>query len=114
MPSLVRKTDGTHLAFRETNPALFHIGGDGCLYSATSIPAECRLLIGKLKAELGERSAQVDALTAQVNEAQAEKSQLAEKVASVNSLLEATQADKAEDIKVTCTSPVQLSKRLAA
>lgn len=73
----------------------------------TSIPAECRLLIKKLEAELGERSAQVDALAAQVNEAQAEKSQLAEKVASVNSLLEASQADK-----VTCTSPVQQSERL--
>lgn len=60
------------------------------------------MLIGKLEAELGERSTQVDALTAQVNEAQAEKSQLVEKVASVNSLL-ASQADKAEDDKVNCS-----------
>lgn len=43
----------------------------------------------------------MDALTAQVNEAQVEKSQLVEKVTSVNSLLEASQADKAEDNKVT-------------
>lgn len=89
------------------NLPLCEIGGDGRLCIVTSIPAECRLLVKKLEAELGERSAQVDALAAQVNEAQAEKSQLAEKVASVNSLLEASQADK-----VTCTSPVGLSERL--
>lgn len=54
----------------------------------------------------------MDALAAQVSEAQAEKSQLVEKVASVNSLLEASQADKAKDNKVMCTFPVQLGKRL--
>lgn len=61
------------------------------------VPAECQLGIGRLEAEIRERSAQVDALTAQLKETKAEKSQLVEQVTSVNSLLEASQTNKGED-----------------
>lgn len=53
--------------------------------------------IGRLEAEIRERSAQVDALTAQLKETKAEKSQLVEQVTSVNSLLEASQTNKGEN-----------------
>lgn len=53
--------------------------------------------IGGLEAEITERSAQVEALTAQLEETQAEKSQLVQQVASINSLLEANQTKKEED-----------------
>lgn len=73
------------------------------------VSAECQLRIGKLEAELGERSAQVDVLSVQLKETQAEKSQLVEKVSSVSSLLEASQANKEEDKnQVTHTFPVKL------
>lgn len=49
--------------------------------------------IGRLEAEIRERSAQVDALTAQLKETKAEKSQLVEQVTSVNSLLEANKGE---------------------
>lgn len=52
--------------------------------------------VGKLEAEIKERSAQVDALTKQLEETQTEKSQLVQQVASINSLLEASQ-NKKED-----------------
>lgn len=84
------------------------ISCDGRVLIVTFVSAECQLRIGKLEAELGERSAQVDALTVQLKETQAEKSQLVEKVSSVSSLLEASQANKEEDKnKVTHTFPVK-------
>ncbi len=55
------------------------------------------MCIGRLEAEVKERSAQVDALNAQLEETQAEKSQLVEQLASINSLLEASQTKKEED-----------------
>lgn len=61
------------------------------------VPAEFQVRIGTLEAELKERSAQVDALTAQLEETQAEKSQLVQQAASINSLLEASQTKKEED-----------------
>uniref|UniRef100_A0A3Q3VX73 Ribosome receptor lysine/proline rich domain-containing protein n=1 Tax=Mola mola TaxID=94237 RepID=A0A3Q3VX73_MOLML len=51
----------------------------------------------RLEAEILERSAQVNALTSQLEESKGEKSQLEEKVASINSLLEASQTSKEED-----------------
>ncbi|XP_074502619.1 ribosome-binding protein 1a isoform X3 [Sebastes fasciatus] len=59
--------------------------------------AEVQVRIGGLEAEITERSAQVEALTAQLEETQAEKSQLVQQVASINSLLEANQTKKEED-----------------
>lgn len=59
--------------------------------------AEFQVCMGKLEAEISERSAQVDALTAQLEETQAEKNQLVQQVASINSLLEASQNKKEED-----------------
>jgi len=53
--------------------------------------------IGSLETEISERSAQVDALTAQLEETQAEKSQLVQQVATINSLLEANQTKQEED-----------------
>lgn len=61
--------------------------------------AECQLCVGRLEAEIRERSAQVGILTTQLEETQADKSQLAEQVASINSLLEASQTSKKEDNK---------------
>lgn len=85
------------------------ISCDGCVLMMAFVSAECQLRIGKLEAELGERSAQVGALTVQLKETQAEKSQLVEKVSSVSSLLEASQANKEEDKnQVTHTFPVKL------
>lgn len=69
--------------------------------------AECQLCVGRLEGELRERSAQVGTLTTQLEETQAEKSQLVEQVASINSLLEASQTSKKEDNKqVGHTFPV--------
>jgi len=53
--------------------------------------------IGRLEADISERSAQVEALTAQLEETQTEKSQLVQQVASINSLLEANQTKVEED-----------------
>lgn len=51
----------------------------------------------RLEAEIAERSARVDTLTSQLEEARAEKSQLEQQVASINSLLEASQSKKEEE-----------------
>lgn len=53
--------------------------------------------MGRLEAEIKERSTQADALTAQLEETQAEKSQLEQQLASINSLLEASQNKKEEE-----------------
>ncbi|XP_039639679.1 ribosome-binding protein 1a isoform X2 [Perca fluviatilis] len=58
--------------------------------------SEFQVRIGRLEAEISERSAQADALTAQLEETQAEKSQLVQQVASINALLEASQTKKEE------------------
>lgn len=50
-----------------------------------------------MEAEIGERSAQVDTLTVQLEETQAEKNQLVQQVATINSLLEASQTKKEEE-----------------
>lgn len=53
--------------------------------------------VGNLEAEIRERSTRVDALTAQLEETQTEKSQLVQQLASINSLLEASQNKKEEE-----------------
>lgn len=58
---------------------------------------ELQLHIGRLETEVRERSAQAEALTSQLQEAKVEKNQLVEQLASINSLLEASQASKEED-----------------
>ncbi|XP_034407896.1 ribosome-binding protein 1a isoform X3 [Cyclopterus lumpus] len=60
----------------------------------SSALSEYQVRIGRLEADISERSAQVDALTAQLEEIQTEKSQLVQQVASINSLLEANQTKK--------------------
>lgn len=62
-----------------------------------SFPAEFQVRVGRLEAEIKERSTQVDALTAQLEETQVEKSQLVQQLASINSLLEASQSKKEEE-----------------
>lgn len=105
--SQVRKQGGR--SYFQFNNMKCGISCDGCVMIMTFVSAECQLRIGKLEAELGERSAQADALTVQLKEMQAEKDQLVEKVSSVSSLLEASQAYKEEDKnQVTHTFPVKL------
>lgn len=58
---------------------------------------ECQVHVGRLETEVRERSAQVEALSSQLQEIKVEKSQLVEQLASINSLLEASQARKEED-----------------
>uniref|UniRef100_G3NLP1 Ribosome binding protein 1a n=1 Tax=Gasterosteus aculeatus aculeatus TaxID=481459 RepID=G3NLP1_GASAC len=65
----------------------------------SSTLSEYQVRIGRLEADNSERSARVDALTAQLQETQTEKSQLEQQVASINSLLEANQTKKEEDDK---------------
>ncbi|MEQ2209545.1 hypothetical protein XENOCAPTIV_000724 [Xenoophorus captivus] len=55
--------------------------------------------IERLEAEVKERSAQVDTLTVQLEETQVEKNQLTQQVASINSLLEASQNKQDDDSK---------------
>ncbi|KAA8583967.1 hypothetical protein FQN60_015175 [Etheostoma spectabile] len=59
--------------------------------------SEFQVRIGRLEDEISERSAQAEALTAQLEETRAEKSQLVQQVASINALLEASQTKKEED-----------------
>lgn len=59
--------------------------------------SESQLHIGRLETEVRERSAQVEALSSQLQEIKVEKAQLVEQLASINSLLEASQANKEED-----------------
>ncbi|KAK5853814.1 hypothetical protein PBY51_014938 [Eleginops maclovinus] len=63
----------------------------------SSASSELQVRIGSLETEISERSAQVDALTAKLEETQAEKSQLVQQVATINSLLEANQTKQEED-----------------
>ncbi|XP_056291623.1 ribosome-binding protein 1a isoform X2 [Pseudoliparis swirei] len=63
----------------------------------SSALSEYQVRIGRLEADISERSAQVEALTAQLEETQTEKSQLVQQVASINSLLEANQTKVEED-----------------
>ncbi|XP_045926866.1 ribosome-binding protein 1a isoform X3 [Micropterus dolomieu] len=63
----------------------------------SSALSEFQVRIGSLEAEISERCTQVDALTAQLEETRAEKSQLVQQVASINLLLEANQTKKEED-----------------
>lgn len=63
------------------------------------ISTEFQVCVKKLEAELKERSAQVDAFTVQLEETKKEKRQLEQQVASINSLLEASQNKKEEDNK---------------
>lgn len=58
---------------------------------------ESQLHIGTLETEVRERSAQVEALSSQLQEINVEKAQLVEQLASINSLLEASQANKEQD-----------------
>lgn len=61
------------------------------------VPAELQLRVSSMESEVRERSAQVDALTVQLEQTQGEKRQLEQQVASINSLLEASQNKKEED-----------------
>lgn len=67
-----------------------------CVFILSFVLAECQRYIGTLEAEVSKHFAQVEALTAQLKDTQAEKSQLVEQVASINSLLEASQPKKEE------------------
>lgn len=58
---------------------------------------ECQVHVGRLETEVRERSAQVEALSSQLQEVKVEKTQLVEQLATINSLLEASQAKKEED-----------------
>lgn len=58
---------------------------------------ECQVHVGRLETEVRERSAQVEALSSQLQEIKVEKTQLVAQLASINSLLEASQAKKEED-----------------
>ncbi|XP_038162821.1 ribosome-binding protein 1a isoform X2 [Cyprinodon tularosa] len=60
---------------------------------------EYQVRIERLEAEVKEWSAQVDTLNAQLQETQVEKNQLTQQVASINSLLEASQSKHDEDGK---------------
>lgn len=62
---------------------------------------ESQLHIGRLETEVRERSAQVETLSSQLQEIKVERGQLVEQLASINSLLEASQANKEEDKKVS-------------
>lgn len=69
-----------------------------CIDSVPLPPSvEFQVCMGKLEAEIKERSAQVETLTTQLEETQAEKSQLVQQVASINTLLEASQNKKEEE-----------------
>lgn len=59
---------------------------------------ESQVHIGRLETEVRERSVQVEALNSQLQEMKVEKTQLAERLTSINSLMEASQANK-EDKK---------------
>lgn len=61
------------------------------------VSTESQLHIGRLETEVRERSAQMEALSSQLQEIKVEKAQLVEQLASINSLLEASQADKEKD-----------------
>lgn len=58
---------------------------------------ESQLHIGRLESEVRERSAQVEAFNSQLQDIKVEKAQLVEQLASLNSLLEASQSKKEED-----------------
>lgn len=75
------------------------------------VPAECQRYIGTLEAEVSKHFAQVEALTAQLKDTQAEKSQLVEQVASINSLLEASQPKKEEHHQENAAELNQLKLR---
>ncbi|XP_008428403.1 ribosome-binding protein 1a isoform X2 [Poecilia reticulata] len=61
--------------------------------------SEYQVRVERLEAEVKERSGQVETLTAQLGETQVEKSQLTQQLASINSLLEASQSKQDEDGK---------------
>ncbi|XP_008281703.1 ribosome-binding protein 1a isoform X2 [Stegastes partitus] len=73
----------------------------------TSTLSDFQVRIGKLEADLTERSVQVEALTGQLEETQAEKSQLVQQVASINSLLEASQNKEEDDNKRVNTAELE-------
>lgn len=56
--------------------------------------------VGRLETEVRERSAQVETLSSQLQEIKVEKTQLVEQLASINSLLEASQAKKEDKNQV--------------
>ncbi|XP_061546196.1 ribosome-binding protein 1a [Phycodurus eques] len=60
----------------------------------TSTLSEFQVKMGNLEAQVKERAAQVDALTAQLEGAQVEKQQFVQQLASINSLLEASQNER--------------------
>lgn len=70
-----------------------------CVLIVAFVLAESQACVERLEAEIRDRASQVGTLTAQLEEVQAEKNQLVERVASINSLLEASQTSKKEDNK---------------
>lgn len=75
--------------------SVFNLLGPRC--DRECIRAELQAQTGRLEADIRERSAQVETLTAQLEETREEKSQLTLKVASITSLLEASQNKKEEE-----------------
>lgn len=61
---------------------------------------ESQLHVGRLETEVKERSSQMEALSSQLQEIKVEKAQLVEQLASINSLLEASQANKEDKNQV--------------
>ncbi|XP_059215457.1 ribosome-binding protein 1a isoform X2 [Centropristis striata] len=75
----------------------------------TSTLSEFQVRTERLEAEISKRSGEADALTAQLEETQAEKSQLEQQVATINSLLEASQT-KNEEVNQVNTAEVEQLK----
>lgn len=75
----------------------------GCVLVTLSLfgSTECQMHIGRLETEVRERSAQAEALTSQLQETKVENNQLVEQLASIKSLLEASQASKEDKNQVT-------------
>ncbi|CDQ56213.1 unnamed protein product [Oncorhynchus mykiss] len=79
---------------------------------ATSV-ADIQVHLGRIEADLKERSAQVEALTAQLEQTELEKGQLEDQVESINVLLEASHnRDVDEDTEGNSTELEQLKSSL--
>ncbi|MEQ2161495.1 hypothetical protein GOODEAATRI_010195 [Goodea atripinnis] len=99
----VRKGLESKLSAAEKQLSLLQVGpacGNGTfLLYIHETYSRYQVRIERLEAEVKERSAQVDTLTVQLEETQVEKNQLTQQVASINSLLEASQNKQDDDSK---------------
>lgn len=76
----------------------------------SAIPPDIQVHLGRIEADLKERSAQVEALTAQLEQTKLEKGQLEDQVESINVLLEASHnRDVDEDTEVSYQIRVRVS-----